>query len=65
MEWFLVVVHMAVNGDVTGTQRKTMKSEIECRRQVDRHEPMVINGSLWVKCERSLTTQTAQITQEK
>ena len=56
---------MAVNGDVTGTQRKTMKSEIECRRQVDRHEPMVINGSLWVKCEQSLTTQTAQITQEK
>ena len=56
---------MAVNGDVTGTQRKSMKSEIECRRQVDKHEPMVINGSLWVKCEHSFATQTAQITQGK
>jgi len=65
MEWFLVVVHMAVNGDVTGTQRKSMKSEIECRRQVDKHEPMVINGSLWVKCEHSFASQTAQITQGK
>jgi len=59
MEWFLVIVYMTADGEVAGSERKAMLTELECRQAVDRHEPKVMQGNLWVRCEAPDPVQLA------
>ena len=63
MDWFLVIIHLTMNNEVAGSERRYMQDEQECRRTVDSYEPKVLSGNLWVRCEAS-NIQTASNSDE-
>jgi hypothetical protein len=60
MDWFLIIVHMTLNGDVAGSERKIMATEADCRKAVNAYEYKVIHDGIWVRCDPPPAVQTAE-----